>query len=87
VDSPARSGRTASSRQGRAPRTDILSIAQSIAREVSAKHALDVDAKSRFPRETFDAAREGKLLSASLMVGNDRITAKNASMLLVFKGE
>jgi acyl-CoA dehydrogenase len=26
-------------------------------------------------------------LSAALMVGNDRITAKNASMLLVFKDE
>jgi acyl-CoA dehydrogenase len=41
-----------------------LGEVQRIAREVAAKHAADVDARSRFPAETLSALREAKLLSA-----------------------
>jgi acyl-CoA dehydrogenase len=37
-----------------------------IAREIASAHALDVDAKSRFPHESFDALREAGLLSAAV---------------------
>ena len=43
---------------------ELLVRTRRLATEVSAKHASDVDAKSRFPTETFAAAREAQLLSA-----------------------
>jgi acyl-CoA dehydrogenase len=43
---------------------ELLAAVQSIAAEIAAKHAADVDAKSRFPIETFDALRAAKVLSA-----------------------
>jgi acyl-CoA dehydrogenase len=48
--------------------SELLARAKRIASEVAAKHAADVDAKSRFPAETFDAAREAQLLSAAVPV-------------------
>ncbi len=39
---------------------------RSIASEVAAVHAVDVDARARFPHETFAALREAKLLSAAV---------------------
>ena len=41
-----------------------LGEVQRIAREVAARHAADVDARSRFPAETLAALREARLLSA-----------------------
>lgn len=41
-----------------------LATVKSIAAEVAARHAADVDARSRFPRETIDALRQARLLSA-----------------------
>ena len=40
-----------------------LARLEKIANEVAAPNAADVDANSRFPRETIDALREAKLLS------------------------
>jgi acyl-CoA dehydrogenase len=45
-------------------RSDLVARAQAVADDVAAKYASDVDAKGRFPRETFEAARQAKLLSA-----------------------
>ena len=46
--------------------SDIVARTRAIAHEVAAKHAADVDAKARFPKETFDALRQAKLLSAAV---------------------
>lgn len=44
----------------------LLSTARTIAVEVAAVHAGDVDAKSRFPHEAVDAMRAARLLSAGV---------------------
>jgi acyl-CoA dehydrogenase len=44
----------------------LLSTVRSIATEVAAKHASDVDAQARFPRETLAALREARILSANV---------------------
>lgn len=46
--------------------SDIVSRTKAIAHEVAAKHAADVDAKARFPQETFEALRHARLLSAAV---------------------
>jgi acyl-CoA dehydrogenase len=43
----------------------LLAQTTVIANEVAAAHAVDVDQKSRFPQETFDALRQAGLLSAA----------------------
>jgi acyl-CoA dehydrogenase len=43
-----------------------LTRLESIAREVAAPNAADVDARSRFPQETLDALREARLLAAPI---------------------
>jgi acyl-CoA dehydrogenase len=48
--------------------SDILSRTRTIAVEIAAKHADDVDAKARFPQETIEALRQAKLLSAAVPV-------------------
>jgi acyl-CoA dehydrogenase len=51
------------------PPTDLpalLATVRSIAREVAAPHAAEVDARARFPRETVDALRQAGLLSAAV---------------------
>ncbi len=42
----------------------LVAKTHSIAHEVAALHAVDVDAKARFPQETVDALKQAKLLSA-----------------------
>jgi acyl-CoA dehydrogenase len=42
----------------------LLVAARSIATDIAAVHAADVDAQARFPRETLSALREARLLSA-----------------------
>src|ERR1044071_8849471 len=42
--------------------SEVVSATARIAAEVAAKHAADVDARARFPRETFVALKEAKLL-------------------------
>lgn len=44
----------------------LLATTQAIAAEVAAAHADDVDARARFPAETFDALRAARLLSAAV---------------------
>ena len=44
--------------------SELVSKIHSIAHEVAAKHAADVDVKARFPQETIDALKQAKLLSA-----------------------
>jgi acyl-CoA dehydrogenase len=46
--------------------SDLVARTAAIATEVAAKHAGDVDAKSRFPHETFAALRHAKLVSAAV---------------------
>ncbi|HEV7555687.1 MAG TPA: acyl-CoA dehydrogenase family protein, partial [Kofleriaceae bacterium] len=46
--------------------SELVTRTQAIAAEVAAKHASDVDAKSRFPHETFAALKQAKLLSAAV---------------------
>src|SRR5262245_54385411 len=49
------------------PKTgDLLPLVQTIASEVAAAQAADVDARARFPRETIDALRKAKVLSAAV---------------------
>ena len=43
-----------------------MAQARAIAREVAAPHADDVDSKSRFPRETFAALKQARLLSSAV---------------------
>lgn len=45
---------------------ELLAATRSIAKEVAAAHAPDVDAKSRFPQETVDALRRVGALSAPI---------------------
>ncbi|OOG53692.1 acyl-CoA dehydrogenase family protein [Rhodanobacter sp. C03] len=44
----------------------LLAQTAAIASDVAARHAADVDSKSRFPQETFDALRQARLLSAAV---------------------
>src|SRR5690348_5100988 len=44
----------------------LLAAVQDIARSVAAVQAPDVDAKARFPRETIDALKKAKVLSAAV---------------------
>lgn len=46
--------------------SDLVASTASIASEVAAKHAGDVDQKSRFPHETFAALKQARLLSAAV---------------------
>jgi acyl-CoA dehydrogenase len=46
--------------------SELVTATARIAAEVAAKHAADVDAQARFPRETFVALKEAKLLSAAV---------------------
>ena len=48
---------------------DLLSQVRSIAADVAAKHADDVDRQARFPIETIRALQEAKALSASVPAG------------------
>lgn len=48
----------------RADFASLLASIETIARDVAAAHAADVDARSRFPIETLTALREARLLSA-----------------------
>jgi acyl-CoA dehydrogenase len=57
---------TTSSRSGGVTRDLLVARAKVIATDVSAKAAADVDAKARFPRESIDAARDARLLSAAV---------------------
>ncbi len=45
--------------------SDIISRTRTIAQEVAARHASDVDARARFPHETFEALRQAKLLAVA----------------------
>lgn len=45
---------------------DLLARVREIARDVAAKHAVDVDSNARFPRETFAALKSENLLSAAV---------------------
>jgi acyl-CoA dehydrogenase len=47
---------------------ELIARTRRIASEVAAKYAADVDAKARFPTETFAAIREARLLSALVPV-------------------
>jgi acyl-CoA dehydrogenase len=49
--------------------SELVSRTASIAAEVAAKHAADVDKNSRFPQETFIALKQAKLLSAAVPKG------------------
>jgi acyl-CoA dehydrogenase len=44
----------------------LLTMVESIATDVAAVHAADVDAKARFPQETIDALKKAKVLSAAV---------------------
>lgn len=44
----------------------LLATTRSIALEIAAKHANDVDMRARFPHETIDALRQAQLLSAPI---------------------
>src|SRR3954463_1990282 len=44
--------------------SDLVAKTHSIAHEVAARHASDVDVKARFPQESVDAMKAAKLLSA-----------------------
>ncbi|MSP61022.1 MAG: acyl-CoA dehydrogenase [Myxococcales bacterium] len=45
--------------------SEVITQTRAVAREVAARHASDVDARARFPRETFDALRQAKLLGVA----------------------
>ena len=45
-----------------------LAAVRKIATEVAAQHATDVDARSRFPRESLEALKAARLLSAPVPV-------------------
>ena len=45
--------------------SDLTTRTRSIAQEIAAKYADDVDAKARFPQEAIEAMRKAKLLSAA----------------------
>jgi acyl-CoA dehydrogenase len=46
--------------------SELVARARSIAREVAAPNAGDVDARARFPAEAFEALKQAKLLSAAV---------------------
>ncbi len=46
--------------------SDLVAKTAAIASEVAAKHASDVDQKSRFPHETFAALKQARVLSAAV---------------------
>jgi acyl-CoA dehydrogenase len=46
--------------------SELVAATARIAAEVAAKHAADVDSAARFPRETFAALKEARLLSAAV---------------------
>ncbi len=46
--------------------SDLVAKTHAIARDVAAVHASDVDVRARFPRETLDAMKHAKLLSAAV---------------------
>ena len=46
--------------------SELVAKALGIGREIASKHASDVDVKARFPRETIDALKQAKLMSAAL---------------------
>ena len=46
------------------PARELLAAVQTIASDVALAHAADVDAKARFPRETVEALKKAKLMSA-----------------------
>ena len=46
--------------------SEIVARTRAIATEIAAKHAPDVDSKARFPKETFEALKQQKLLSAAV---------------------
>ncbi|MBS2015031.1 MAG: acyl-CoA/acyl-ACP dehydrogenase [Deltaproteobacteria bacterium] len=46
--------------------SELVAKAHSIAHEVAAKHAFDVDAKARFPEESLAALRAAKLMSTAV---------------------
>ncbi|HTJ46328.1 MAG TPA: acyl-CoA dehydrogenase family protein [Kofleriaceae bacterium] len=46
--------------------SELVARTRAIAAEVAAKHAADVDKNARFPKETFDAMKKEKLLSAAV---------------------
>lgn len=46
--------------------SELVAKTRAVAQEVAAKHAADVDAKSRFPHETFEALRHARVLSAAV---------------------
>lgn len=54
--------------RGSASPTDMVARTASIASEVSAVHAAEVDAKSRFPQETFAALKSARLLSTAVPI-------------------
>ena len=45
---------------------ELVARTLALATGVASKHAADVDRDARFPRETFDAVREARLLSAAI---------------------
>ena len=62
---------------------DILSAARTIANDVAAPNAADVDAKARFPRETIDALKRAGVLSAPvpLALGGAGCTMRQLAQL------
>lgn len=47
-------------------KSPIVARTRAVATEVAARHAADVDARARFPTETFEALRQAKLLSTAV---------------------
>ena len=48
------------------PASEIIAKTRAIANEVAAQHAAEVDREARFPRETFEALRQARLLSTAV---------------------
>ena len=44
----------------------LVAKTQSIAREIAAAHASDVDVRARFPQETIDALKQAKLMTVGV---------------------
>lgn len=64
------------------PFESLMLACRAIAAEVAARHAIDVDAQARFPRETVTALREARLLSAGVP-----LTAGGAGCTLEQQGQ
>jgi acyl-CoA dehydrogenase len=62
---------------------DRLAVLRDIAADVAARHAADVDARSRFPSETLAALREARLLAAPVpaALGGDGCTVRQLAEL------